>query len=197
MACQTQQLQHALQTPRRAEPRSRSTLRWSAPASPDFTCCIGCARRASRRLRSKRAPTSAAPGTGIAIPAPAATSRPSTTATPSIPSSIRPGPGRRNTPPSRKSCAISASSPTATICVATSGSAPKSRRRPGTMRPDAGRSRPTTAPTSRAATTSWRPAACRRRSRRRSTASRTSRARSISPAAGRIRASISRASALR
>ena len=39
------------------------------------------------------------------------------------------GSGRRNTPPSRKSCAISASSPTATTSGATSASAPRSSRR--------------------------------------------------------------------
>ena len=46
-----------------------------------------------------------------------------------------------------------------------------------------------------AAITSWPPAVSPRRSRRRSTASRISRARSISPAAGRMTASISPASA--
>ena len=39
--------------------------------------------------------------------------------------------GRRNTQRSPKSCAISASSPTATICGATSAFAPRSRRRTG------------------------------------------------------------------
>ena len=52
---------------------------------------------------------------------------------------------------------------------------------------NAGGSRPTTARASPAATTSWPPAVSPRRSRRRSMASRTSRARSISPAAGRMR----------
>ena len=79
----------------------------------------------------RRPTTSAAPGTGTAIPARAATSRPSTTATPSIRNWRRRGNGRRNTPPSLRSCAISASSPTVTTSGATSASAPRSQRRAG------------------------------------------------------------------
>ena len=93
----------------------------------------------------KKPATSAAPGTGTAIPAHAATFRPSTTATPSIRSWRARGNGRRNTPPSRKSCATSASSPTAMICGATSAFAPRSRRRTGIRPPNAGSSRPTMA----------------------------------------------------
>ncbi len=145
----------------------------------------------------RRPAMSAAPGTGTAIPARAAISRPSTTATPSIPIWRARGNGRRNTPPNPKSCAISASSPTAMICGATSALAPGSRRRIGTRPPNAGCSRPTMARPSPAALTSWPPAVSPRQSRRRSTASRISRARSISPAAGRTRRSSSPASASR
>ncbi len=132
---------------------------------------------------------SAAPGTGTAIPAHAATSRPSTTATRSIPNWRARGNGRRNTPPNPKSCAISASSPTGTSCGVTSALAQKSRRRIGIRAQNAGGSRPTMALAFPAATTSWRPAASLRQKRRRSMASRISRARSISPAAGRMKRS--------
>ena len=60
---------------------------------------------------------------------------------------------------------------------------------------NAGSSSPTTARAYPAAITSWPPAVSPRQSRRRSTASRISRARSISPAAGRMMTSISPASA--
>jgi cation diffusion facilitator CzcD-associated flavoprotein CzcO len=59
-----------------------------------------------------------------------------------------------------------------------------------------GNSSPTTVRAYPAAITSWPPAVSPRQNRRRSTASRISRARSISPAAGRTMASISQASAL-
>ena len=62
---------------------------------------------------------------------------------------------------------------------------------------NAGGSRPTTARAYPAATTSWPPAVSPRPSRRRSMASRTSRARSISPVAGRMTRSSSPASASR
>ena len=79
--------------------------------------------------RWKRPTMSAAPGTGTAIPVHAATSRQPTTASPSIPSWRRRGNGRRSTPRSPRSCAIWASSPTATTCGATSASPRGSRRR--------------------------------------------------------------------
>ena len=139
--------------------------------------------------------TSAAPGTGTAIPAHAATSRPSTTATRSIPNWRARGNGRKNTQRNLKSCATSASSPTDTSCGATSASTPRSRRRIGTRVRNAGVSPPTTARAYPAATTSWPPAASLRQNRRRSMASRTSRARSISPDAGRMMRSSSPASA--
>ena len=69
---------------------------------------------------------SAAPGTGTATRAPAATSRASTTRTRSIPSSTRRGRGRRSTPRSRRSSATRSTSPTSTTCGATSGSRPGS-----------------------------------------------------------------------
>ena len=72
---------------------------------------------------------SAAPGTGTAIPVRAATSRQPITASLSIRSWRRRGNGRRSTPRSPRSSAISASSPTATTCGATSASPPRSRRR--------------------------------------------------------------------
>ena len=103
--------------------------------------------------------------------------------------------GRRNTQRNRKSCAISASSPIDMTSVATSASAPRSRRRIGMTRVSAGNSSPTTVRAYPAAITSWPPAVSPRQSRRRSTASRISRARSISPDAGRMMASISQASA--
>ena len=53
----------------------RSTSSWSAPGLPACTCCTACAGSACRRWRSRLAATSAAPGTGTAIPARAATWR--------------------------------------------------------------------------------------------------------------------------
>ena len=60
---------------------ARSTWWWWGPASPGCTCSTGCARWASPPSCSRPATTSAAPGTGTATRAPAATSRPSTTRT--------------------------------------------------------------------------------------------------------------------
>ncbi len=197
MACLTQRLQHLLGEPPAAVRRNRSTSRWSAPGLPACIFCIGCARPASRQCCWRRPATSAAPGTGTDIPAHAVTFRPSTTAIPSTRSWSARGNGRRNTRPNRKSCATSASSPTAMSCGATSALAPRSRRRIGIRPANAGCSRPTMARQSPAAFTSWPPAVSPRQSRRRSTASRISRARSISPAAGRIRRSSSPASASR
>ena len=140
---------------------------------------------------------SAAPGTGTAIPARAATSRRPTTAIPSIRSWRAPGSGRRSTRPSPRSCATWATSPIATTSDATFASAPRSRLRAGTRPRNAGCSRPTPASPYRAATTSWRAVASPRPSRRRSTVSAISRARSTSPAAGRMTASSLPASASR
>ena len=51
------------------------TSSWSAPVSPACTCCTGCASLGFRSGSTRRAATSAAPGTGTAIRARAATSR--------------------------------------------------------------------------------------------------------------------------
>ena len=188
---------HVLPTQRAAHQRNRSMLPWSAPDLPAFISCIACARPAFRRSaargsRRRRRHLVLEPLSRRAL------RHPDHRLQLHLRSGTRdaPGPGRRNTPPSRKSCAISASSPTATICGATSASAPRSRRRHGieATRALAAHDRQRRA-ASPAAITSWPPAASPRQSRRRSTASRTSRARSISPAAGRMTASISPASA--
>ena len=71
------------------------------------------------------------------------------------------GPGRSATPPSPRSSGTPNSSPTSTTCGATSASTPASSRPPGTTTRSAGRSTPTTAPTSRRSSTSWPRAACR------------------------------------
>ena len=58
----------------------RTTTQWSSGrALPASISCTGCGSWASRPASSRPPTTSAAPGTGTAIPAPAATSRPSTT----------------------------------------------------------------------------------------------------------------------
>src|ERR1700730_1409073 len=54
---------------------------WSAQVLPECTCCTSCAVSAYRPGSMSRAAMSAAPGTGIAIPAPAATSRACSTLT--------------------------------------------------------------------------------------------------------------------
>src|SRR5690242_17640999 len=92
---------------------------------------------------------------------------------------------------------ILALSPIAMTCGPTFASTPKSRPRHGTTRGNVGSSRWTMALPYPAATTSWPRVVFPRPSRRRSMASRTSRARSISPAAGRINRSTSPASASR
>ena len=197
VTCRTRWSNQLLRKQQVTVQRNRLTSRWWARGLPASIFCIGCARPASPQWCSTRPATSAAPGTGTAIPARAATFRPSTTATPSIRNSMARGNGRRNTQPSPKSCAISVSSPTAMICGATSAFTPRSRRRPGIRLRNAGGSRPTTAQAYPAAPTSWPPAVFPRPSRRRSMGSKTSRARSISPVAGRITRSSSPASASR
>eukprot|EP01085_Mycamoeba_gemmipara_P003813 Mycagemm_TRINITY_DN10210_c0_g3::TRINITY_DN10210_c0_g3_i1::g.3813::m.3813 type:complete len:116 gc:universal TRINITY_DN10210_c0_g3_i1:88-435(+) len=110
----------------------------SVPVSPASICFIACARPASRPWHWRPPTMSAAPGTGTAIPVRDAISRRRTTATRSTPSWRRRGSGRRSTPPSPRSCAISASSPIATTCEGTSGSARRSPKRNGTRMPSAG-----------------------------------------------------------
>ena len=88
---------------------------------------------------------SAAPGSGTAIPARAATSRAWSTPTASPTSCSRNGSGRSATAPSRRSCATSTTSPTASTCAATCSSTPASSRHCSTARPTTGRSRPTAA----------------------------------------------------
>ena len=97
---------------------------WWWPAFPGSTCCTGCAGSAFRPGCLRRPTTWAAPGTGTATPARAATSRPPTTPTASMPNWKRPGPGLRSTPPSPRSCATRSSWPSATTCGATSISTP-------------------------------------------------------------------------
>ena len=109
-----------------------STWSWSAPASPGSTCCTGCASSGSPCGCSRPPTTSAAPGTGTATRARAATSRASTTPTASTPSSRPSGSGRRSTRRSPRSSATCSTSPTSTTCAATSGSRRASRRRRGT-----------------------------------------------------------------
>ena len=151
----------------------------------------------SARGSSRRPTTSAAPGTGTAIPARAATSPPPTTPTASTPSWRRPGPGRRSTPRSPRSCATPSSWPTATTCGATSISARGWTSRAGTTPRAAGRSTPAAA---------RRCAALLHHGQRLSVDAQVARhrgrgplhrARSTSPAAGRTRAWTSRASGWR
>ena len=82
--------------------------------------------------------SSAAPGTGTATPAPAATSRACSIPTSSRMSCSRTGTGRSATPPSPRSCATPTTSPTASTSAATSCSIPGSRRRASTRPPGAG-----------------------------------------------------------
>ena len=107
--------------------RGRRVLR-AVPAPPAPPA------RASRPRCSTPPATSAARGTGTATRAPAATSRRPTTPTASTRSSRTSGPGRRSTPPSRRSCATCGTWPTATTCAATSSSRPASSRPSGTSR---------------------------------------------------------------
>ena len=105
---------------------------------------------------------SAAPGTGTAIPARAATSRARTIPTRSPTSSSRSGTGPSATPPSRRSCATSTTSPTASTCARdiqldTRVTAAIYDEAAGRWTVDA----PTAATRSRRATASWPPAACR------------------------------------
>ena len=95
-----------------------STPSSSAPASPACTCCTACAGSASRRGSTRPAAASAAPGTGTAIPARAATSRACSIPSRSRRSSTSNGTGRRNTRRSRRSSPTPTMSPTASICAA-------------------------------------------------------------------------------
>ena len=74
VACQTQRSQLVLLKRPIAPRRNRSMSPWSAPDLPAFISCTSYARPASPLSWSKRPATSAAPGTGTAIPARAATS---------------------------------------------------------------------------------------------------------------------------
>ena len=94
-----------------------------------------CRRSTPVELRTRPRPDAivgrrrlAAPGTGTATRAPAATSRAWTTPTRSPRSSSRSGTGPSATPPSPRSCATSTTSPTASTCAATSSSTPASPR---------------------------------------------------------------------
>ena len=104
-------------TGRRRGGRGRRRVRRALPAQP------AAPGSASRRSCSRPATTSAARGTGTAIRAPAATSRPPTTRTRGTPSSRPSGRGRRSTPRSPRSCATCSTSPTSTTCARTSASA--------------------------------------------------------------------------
>ena len=84
--------------------------------------------RASTRRSSSRAAMSAAPGTGTAIPARAATSRACNIPIRSPTNCSRNGTGPSATRRSPKSCDMPATSPTASICAATSSSTPAWRR---------------------------------------------------------------------
>ena len=113
---------------------------------------------------SRPATASAAPGTGTATRAPAATPSRYIYCF-SFDEELDAGVGveRASTRRSRRSCATSTTSPTASTCAATSSSTPASRRRTSTRRPTAGRSRPTRATRSRRGSSSPPSAACRRR----------------------------------
>ena len=101
---------------------SNPTCSLSAPVSPACMPCTGSANSASRYRRSKRAPTSAARGTGIVTPARVATCRVSNIRTASRRSSSRSGIGRRCSPRRTTSCDTRITSPTNSICGATCNS---------------------------------------------------------------------------
>ena len=132
-----------------------STWWWLAPVSPACTCCIGCGRAAFRCACSRPAETSAAPGTGTAIRAHAATWRAWSTPTASTKPCSRSGRGRNATPGSRKSCATPTTWRSASICGATSSSTPAWSRRCSTKRPAAGASAPMRARASPRSSASW------------------------------------------
>ena len=88
-----------------------------------------------RRDRARRGrPTSAAPGTGTAIPAAASTPRATPTATRSPRNCSTSGTGRSGSPASRRTCATSTTSPTSSTCASTCSSTARSRRRTSTRR---------------------------------------------------------------
>ena len=89
----------------------------SARALPACTCCTACAGSAFRRGCSRPAAASAAPGTGTAIRARAATSKACSTRSPSRRNWTRNGTGRRNTRRSLKSSPTPTMSPIASICA--------------------------------------------------------------------------------
>ena len=99
--------------PRTPKPTMSS---WSAPGSPACTCCTGCAGWACRSGSTSRAAMSAAPGTGTAIPARAATSRACSIPIRSPTSCSRNGTGASATRRSRRSCNTPTTSPTASTC---------------------------------------------------------------------------------
>ncbi len=101
----------------RRKPARSSTPSSSAPASPGCTCCTAFASSASPRASMRRATASAAPGTGTAIPARAATSRACNIPFRSPRSSTSNGTGRRNTRRSRRSWPTPTMSPTASTCA--------------------------------------------------------------------------------
>ena len=104
---------------RALERRKRfSTRSSSAPALPACTCCIGCAGSAFRRGCSRPAAASAAPGSGTAIRAPAATSKACSTRSPSPRNWTRSGTGRRSTRRSLKSSPTPTISPIVSTCAA-------------------------------------------------------------------------------
>ena len=107
----------------------------------------------------------------------------------------RNGSGASATPASRRSCATSITSPTASICAGTSSSRRASPPRIFDEATNAmGRSTPIAASASRRGSASWRRAASPPRRCPTSRASIPSRASGITPATGRTRASISPAS---
>ena len=104
-----------------------------------------------RRASSRPATASAAPGTGTAIRARAATSRACSIPTPSRRSCSRNGTGASAIRSRRRSCATSTMWPTASTCAPTSGSTPASSPPPTTRPRSAGTSAPTAATRSRRA----------------------------------------------
>ena len=134
----------------------------SARVLPACTCCTGFAALALRRGFTRPAAASAAPGTGTAIRAPAATSRACNIRFRSRRNSISSGTGRRNTRRNPKSWPMPTTSPTASIFASTSGSTPASRQQVSTRPQSAGVSKLTAATRCPPNSASWRSAACRR-----------------------------------
>ena len=107
-----------------ADRRAASTSWSSAPGSPASTPSTACAGSGSRCRCTRPVRAWAAPGSGTAIRAPAATSRASSTRTPSPRSSSRSGTGASATRPSPRSSGTSTTWPTASTSAATSSSTP-------------------------------------------------------------------------